>query len=81
MPDSKDSKPETIEEAQARIVALEADVEKWKTLSRKNEDRAKENAEAAKERDAAQVRVGELEGSRGWRQRGSREVPHPAPRG
>jgi hypothetical protein len=35
--------------AQAKIKDLEADVEKWKGLSRKHEDRAKENATAAEE--------------------------------
>ena len=42
---------DTAEPNDAEIVDLDAEVEKWKSLSRKNEQQAKANAQAAKELD------------------------------
>ena len=47
----KESETETIESLQAKLTAAQADVDKWKELSRKNEGRATENADKAKRFD------------------------------
>ena len=44
--------------------ATAADVEKWKALSRKNEDRAKENSEKAKKVDELQAKLDAFESSK-----------------
>lgn len=47
--DGTATEPQTLEEALAALKAERDDKEKWKTTSRKHEDRAKSNADAAKE--------------------------------
>ncbi|MCU1500576.1 MAG: hypothetical protein JWM47_4529 [Acidimicrobiales bacterium] len=44
-----DEKDQKIADLEAKLEKAEQDVEKWKGLSRKHEDRAKENADAADE--------------------------------
>jgi len=48
---------ETVESLQAKLDAATKDAEKWKAMSRKNEDDKKANAEAAKERDALTAKL------------------------
>lgn len=49
--------PEPVPPAEPTIGELQAEVEKWKKLSRKNEDRAKENAEKAAQYDDVLTRA------------------------
>lgn len=51
-------------DAAGKLAALEAEVEKWKAMSRKNEERAKENAEAVKKAADAQKRLEEIEAAK-----------------
>jgi DNA repair ATPase RecN len=64
MPETDDKSATDAKAQTEKITALEADVEKWKALSRKNEDRAKENAEAAKEREELKSRLEAIESSK-----------------
>jgi DNA repair exonuclease SbcCD ATPase subunit len=50
-----------IEKLAADLTAATADAEKWKELSRKNEDRAKENFDAVKERDELKKQVEKMQ--------------------
>jgi DNA repair ATPase RecN len=51
---------DTEETLAAKVEDLTAEVEKWKGLSRKNEDRAKDNADAAKRVEALEAQLEEL---------------------
>tara|TARA_R110000851_G_scaffold10056_1_gene36738 strand:- start:1313 stop:1891 length:579 start_codon:yes stop_codon:yes gene_type:complete len=48
----ENTQPETTDQETTETVDLESEVEKWKTLSKKNEQMARANKDAAKELDA-----------------------------
>jgi chromosome segregation ATPase len=58
---SEPTTPKTLEEAQEVIAELTADRDKWKSNSRKNEERAEENFAARQERDELNKRIAEME--------------------
>lgn len=65
MPEPEETPKDETSEIQAlrdALAAAEADAEKWKSLSRKNEQRASENAEKAQKTDEAIARAEKAEG-------------------